>query len=177
MNHPELVARIEELARRYFDQVPDAVELWVHTQLVRRFAVQLARIEGADAEALEIAALLHDIGKCKGLENHSMASRELSEALLRSFNLPEGTKQLILECVLEHSSRFASEDSKVEVKVIQSADALALFFDDAWQEYSKKNLTKEAISELIDISMTKVRLESARKIAEPQVAKLRASLL
>jgi peptide methionine sulfoxide reductase MsrB len=91
--------------------------------------------------------------------------------------LPKQKKELILECIKKHSSRFSHEDNKIEVKVLQSADALGVVFDDEWQEHSKKIYSKEHILELLDKMLNKkINLLSARKIAEPKVKKLRANL-
>jgi HD superfamily phosphodiesterase len=115
-------------------------------QLVRLFALRLAEIEGTDAQVVEIAALLHDIGSYKGREEHHIWSYELSKEFLEGINLPEITKELILECVLKHRTRFASEANRIEVKIIQSADALGTLFDDEWQEYSRRTMSRETLS-------------------------------
>ena len=83
---------------------------------------------------------------------------------------------LILECVLKHSTRYSSGDNKIEVRVSQSADALATLFDEDLQEYSRRTMPKETINQLHSRVMRKISLDSARRIAEPQIAKLEALL-
>jgi putative nucleotidyltransferase with HDIG domain len=178
MTDSKLITRVEKYARTNCELAEDMGlwGLWIHTKMVRKYALELARIEGVDSQVLEIAALLHDIGKCKGRENHQIKSYEMSKSFLDSIDLPENTKELVLECVLKHGTSSASKHNRLEVQVIQAADALAVFFDDEWQEYSRKNIPREELLKLIDRSMTKIHLESARKIAEPQIARLKGLL-
>lgn len=63
--------------------------LFEHVQLVRKYAVELAKIENADVEVCEIAALLHDIGKCKGRENHHITGRNLAGKFLAKNRIRE----------------------------------------------------------------------------------------
>lgn len=175
MTDSQLIARVEEFARPYCE-LAEGPGLWIHTQLVRQFALRLARVEGVDPQVLEIAALLHDIGKLKAQENHSVRSYELSKVFLESVDLPQTTKERILECVLKHSSRFASGDNSIEVKVIQSADVLGTLCDEPWMEHYRKTMPKKEILQMFPKAMAKIHLESARKIAEPQIAKLKALL-
>lgn len=177
MTNSPWLAQIEEFAKSCCDQYPGDPGLWRnHVQLVRQFALRLAEIEGADSQVVEIAALLHDVGSYKGREEHHIWSYELSKELLEGIDLPEITKELILECVLKHRTRFASEDNRIEVKIIQSADALGTLFDDEWQEYSQRTMSRETLSQLYAKALGKINLESARRLAEPQIAKLNALL-
>ena len=151
--------------------------LWKnHVQLVRKFALKLAKTEKADKEIVEIAALLHDIGKCKGRENHHITGVKLAKEFLKKIGLPGKKKKLILKCIKKHRSRFALEENEMEVKIIQSADALATLFNDEWQEHCRKTLPKEKLLELYDKSLNKLNLKSARKIGLPQIQKLKKLL-
>ena len=100
----------------------------------------------------------------------------MSKEFLEPVDLPETTKAMILECVLKHRTRFASEDNRIEVKVVQSADALGTLFDDEWQEYSRKTMSRETLLQLYAKALRKINLESARRIAEVQIKKLEALL-
>ncbi|OGN89761.1 MAG: hypothetical protein A2Z74_07900 [Chloroflexi bacterium RBG_13_46_9] len=179
-NDVRLLRKIERFAKKCCDNytLEPGPGLWSHVQLVRRFALKLAKVEGVDTQALEYAALLHDIGKNDkdGRENHSLRSYELTKKFLKTVNLPESTRELIQECVLKHSTSYSLEDNRIEVKVLQCADALGVLFDDEWQEYTKSTLPRMAVEQLYERSLKKITLESARRLAEPQIAKLKALL-
>jgi HD superfamily phosphodiesterase len=177
MTNSQLLARVEEFAKACCEQYSEDPWLWKsHVQLVRQFALRLAEVEGADPQIVEIAALLHDIGYYKGREEHHIWSYELSKEFLKTIKLPEATQELILECVLKHRTCFSMEDNRIEVKVVQSADALGTLFNDEWQEYSRRTMSRKTIVKLYAKALIKINLESARSIAEPQLAKLEALL-
>lgn len=163
---------IEEFAR-FMCLKNDDPSLYHHVQLVKKYAVKLARIEKADIYVCEIAALLHDIGKCRGREHHHISGRDLAETFLKPLNIPEEKKQLILKCIYKHRSSFSSEDNEIEVKVIQSADILGALFNDKWQEHCRKTLPRDDLLKFYDEALERINLESARRIAEPQLQILR----
>ncbi len=103
-------------------------------------------------------------------------SYDLSREFLKTTDLPEAVQERILECVLKHRTRFSMEDNRLEVKVVQSADALGTLFDDVWQEHSRRTMSRETLLQLFEKTLGKINLESAKRIAEPQVAKLQAQL-
>ncbi|MGM5481021.1 MAG: HD domain-containing protein [Nanobdellota archaeon] len=176
MNH-DLRLKIEEFAKIYCNKNTEDAKLWEnHVQLVRKYALKLAVIENADKEVVEISALLHDIGKDKGRKGHNERSCELSKKFLEKINLPEKKKKLILKCILKHSNEFSEEDNEIEVKILQSADALGTFFDDEWQKFSRETMPKQELLDLFDKSFKKINLASARKIAKPQIGKLKKLL-
>ncbi|MEK6960555.1 MAG: HD domain-containing protein [Nanoarchaeota archaeon] len=173
MEH-NLKLKIEKFAQKHCKEYKDDPKLWEnHVQLVRRFALQLAKIEKADEEVVEISALLHDIGKDKGRKGHSERSHELSKEFLENFDISEEKKSLILKCILKHDSKHSSENNEIEIKVIQSADALGTFFDEEWQKHSRETVPKEELLEIFDKTYNKINLESARRIVKPQIEKLK----
>jgi len=179
MEYCELLSKIENFAQKYCKQDPEDPKLWEnHVLLVREFALKLAEIEGADKQVVEMAAMLHDIGKYKGRKDHAMRSYELSKAFLKNVDLPQEKKELVLKCIIKHRSKFSIEDNEIEVKVVQSADALGVLFDKELQERrTRAPLPKEETLRLIDKMMNKkINLESAREIAKPQVEKLKKLL-
>jgi hypothetical protein len=65
----------------------------------------------------------------------------------------------------------------VEVKIIRSADVLAVLFDDVWQNKSRKIMSREELTSIYDKAYQNIELETAREIAEPQRALLKEQLL
>jgi len=172
--YARLIARIERFAGKYCKEDPDMNrEFWSHVQLVREFAVRLAEMEGADRQVVELAALLHDIGRHKGRKDHNIRGYEMTKNFFEGINLPQKRKNLILKCILKHQSRFHSEDNEFEVKVVQSADTLAALFSDEWQEYCRKTIGRDELLKFYDKATELLNLESARKLAEPQIEKLK----
>ena len=175
----DFLIKVEKFAKKYYKQDPEDPKLWEnHVQLVRKFALKLAEIEKADKQVVEIAALLHDIGKHKGRENHNVISYELAKEFLKELNLDQNKKNLILKCILKHGSKYSSEDNEIEVKIIQSADALGVLFDEEWQKKCRRYLSREEILKKFDKMLNKkINLDSARKIATLQIKKLKRLLL
>jgi HD superfamily phosphodiesterase len=177
MDENRLIEQIELFAKGYYDQVSVRPNIWeTHVRLVRKYSVELAEIEKVDSRIVEIAAILHDIGRIKEGEEHYVRSHDLSKPFLESTGLSNDDRELILECILKHSTRYASEDNRIEVRIIQCADALANLFDEELQEYSRKRLLKETINKSFIKLLGKITLDSARAIAEPRIEKLREML-
>ena len=179
----QLISIIEEFAKRYckdefIKQELEDHKLWEnHTQLVRKYSLILAEIEWAEKFVVEVASLLHDIGKFKWREWHSERSYELSKGFLWKLDISSDKLNLILNCIRFHWSKHSQENHELEVKVVQCADALWTFFDEEWQEYSRKTMDKSLLLRLFDKSYNKLNLDSAKSIAKPQVDKLRNIVL
>jgi putative nucleotidyltransferase with HDIG domain len=103
MTDKKVLSLIEEFAKNCCEQYTLEQGLWRHIQLVRHFALKLAKVEGVDTQALEYAALLHDIGKNDkdGRDNHSLRSYELSKKFLKTVDLPEENRRVNLRMRFE----------------------------------------------------------------------------
>jgi len=67
---------------------------WEHTLRVRDLALRLAREEGADAEVVALAALLHDIEKRVGKEHAAAGAVEAERLLAQRGVAPELTERV-----------------------------------------------------------------------------------
>lgn len=175
MTYKEVLKKVEDFSKYYCELDKTDSTLWKdHVRLVRKYALMLARLEKADKHVVEIASLLHDIGKYKGRDEHNVRSYELAKEFLEKLNVEK--KELILKCILKHSSRFSEEENEIEVKVVQSADGLGTLFDEGWQSDWAKNTPRDLILKIFDKTLYKLNLESAKKIAIPQIKKLKLKL-
>lgn len=177
MNKKQLIEQVESFAKGYYEQVSVRPNIWeTHVQLVRKYALELAEIEKVDSHIVETAAILHDIGRIEVGGEHNVRSYDLSKPFLETTGLSEEDRELILEGILKHSTRYASEDNRTEVRIIQCADALANLFDEELQDYSRKTMPKDEINQAFSKLLNKITLDSAREIAEPRVQELKALL-
>jgi len=142
----------------------------VHINTVRNFALELAEKENADKDVVEIAALLHDVGRSVQSEGHAKFSVKLSEPLLKSLNVPK--LDLILDCIGKHGIECLNENNPIEVKIIQSADALSLFYSKEWIKTITKEHGKDFMIGCIKGKCKKITIDSASKIAEDHFKKV-----
>jgi uncharacterized protein len=102
---------------------------WEHTERVYRLCMHIGEIEGADLEALAIAAFLHDIGrthqdKAKGGICHAEKGGEIAREILKRYPIPEEKKENIIHCILTHRFRNNHAPQTLEAKVLFDADKL-----------------------------------------------------
>ncbi|UCC16419.1 MAG: HD domain-containing protein [Dehalococcoidales bacterium] len=177
MDYKQIIERVESFAIGYYERVSARPTIWeTHVRLVRKYTRELAEIENVDSRIIEIAAILHDIGRIEAGEGHYVRSHDLSKPFLETIDLSEEDRELILECILKHSMSYASKDNSIEVRIIQCADALANLFDEELQDYSRKTMSKDEINQAFLKLLNKITLDSARAIAEPRVQELKALL-
>jgi HD superfamily phosphodiesterase len=177
MDDKRLIEQVESFAKGYYDQVTVRPNIWeTHVRLVRKYAVELAEKEKVSPQIVDIAAILHDIGRIEAGGEHSVRSHDLSKPFLESLGFSDDDRELILECILKHSTRYASEDNRTEVRIIQCADALANLFDEELQEYSRNTMSKAEINQAFSKLLNKITLDSARTIAESRIQELQAML-
>ncbi len=169
-----IIKEVEAFAEKFCSNDRVDAKLWSnHVRLVREYALKLAELEKCDAFVVEVAALLHDIGKYYGKEEHAERSYELSKEFLKTLKIPKYKQELILKCIRKHGKKMPDRDDELEVKVVQCADSLGTLFDEEWQETSRKSGPKDKILGRLDWNFNKMSLISARKIGRPQVDKLK----
>jgi uncharacterized protein len=119
-----------EQARSWYPQ-DDTVHNFDHVLRVYRMAVRLARIEGADVEIVEAAALLHDAQGSNGEHDsnqradHHLASADFAAVVLRSEGWPDERIAAVQHAIRAHRFRDATEPPQtIEAKVLFDADKL-----------------------------------------------------
>lgn len=97
-----------------------------HVLRVRDLALNIAKAvpEPVDREVLEIAALLHDIGRVSEDENHAKKSSEIAQIILQLANFPSEKIEKIVEAIKAHSFSEGVEPRSVEAKILSDADKL-----------------------------------------------------
>ena len=121
----ELIKRCEAYNKKY------GYDFWNdHIKYVVKNAVDLAKKYNADAEIVELGALLHDISmpsEYGSREEHHIYGAEIADELLTKLNYPENRKERVKECVLKHRGSKNLPKNTIEEKCVADADALAHF--------------------------------------------------
>lgn len=102
---------------------------WDHTLRVLGLCERIGRVEGADMEVLQVAALLHDIGRgWQDASGGAVCHAEKGETMARPFveNMPLSPQQKenVLHCIRSHRFRGGQSPATTEAKVLFDADKL-----------------------------------------------------
>lgn len=126
---PEITSHLEQII---FDRLGNWPPQWEgfhwpgytyeHTLRVRNLALTLGEREGADAEVVEPAALLHDICKAEGRE-HATIGAEVAVPLLRESGVPDDLVEKIRYAIATHSGDNTPEHP-AENRVLGDADLI-----------------------------------------------------
>ncbi len=99
-----------------------------HIKPVSDYSLLLADKLSADKEIVEIAALLHDIARLKGIrDNHAIAGAEQAAEILSGLGLEAEKIEKIKHAIESHSSRGPIRPQTLEAQIISSADGMAHF--------------------------------------------------
>lgn len=144
---------------------------WRHALQVRNFALMIQEKVGGNKNVVEVAALLHDIGKAKLIApRHEEISAKLAKEFLRKINFSNDEIEKIVECIKYENSLF------VEAKILRSADSMSLIMDKSGgKEWYFKNIirnSRKRIIREIEKSFSEIEFNFARKIVEKTYNKL-----
>ena len=103
--------------------------IWTHHILVVvEYGKQLAEVLDADADIIEIAALLHDYASIKDqamYEHHHLHGPREAESLLQEHGYPPSIILAVKECIASHRASTSAEQRTKEAICLASADAMA----------------------------------------------------
>jgi len=117
-----------EEARCWYDD--DPTHGFGHVLRVLRLAEFLAAQEGANAEVVRAAALLHDAHGADdsahgaGRASHHLASAEFARRVLAAKGWPEDKVAAVVDAIRSHRFRAGEEPQSIEAKVLYDADKL-----------------------------------------------------
>ena len=95
-----------------------------HALRVRQWGKKIAAKEGADSLVVELAAILHDIGRSGTISRtHAESSSALAGGILQKCGYPERIIDAVKMAVLSHS-REGYEPETLEAKILYDADKL-----------------------------------------------------
>ena len=128
------IQKIETIAKKYFEGASVCHD-WSHVERVRSLANFIGAKEGADLEIIEIAALLHDIGRkkeftCKGVRSdgkrfcHALEGAKEAKRILVNFDIKKEQLENIIHCIYAHRFRNEQIPETLEAKVLFDADKL-----------------------------------------------------
>lgn len=138
---------------------------WKHALLVRKYALFIQKHVGGDRDTVEIAALLHDIGKTKLLApGHEKISAQLVNVFLEEIGFNKHRIKKILVCI-----RYGDFRS-IEMKTLRSADSMSLIMDKSGgKEWFFENVLKgdrKLINREIRKSYSQIKFDFAQKVVE-----------
>jgi uncharacterized protein len=120
----EVVEKACQAARNIF-----GYGIWTHHILsVVEYGEQLAEILAADADVVEIAAILHDYASIKDqamYEDHHLHGPREAESLLQEHGYPRSTILAVKACIASHRASTQAEQRTKEAICLASADAMA----------------------------------------------------
>ena len=124
----ETIDRIREEAKARFKNASPS-HGWDHTERVLRLALHIGDVEGAEPSIVELAALLHDIGRKLEDESlgevcHAEEGARLSAGILERHAIAGDISEKIIHCIEHHRFRGNKKPDTLEAKVVFDADKL-----------------------------------------------------
>lgn len=121
-----LIKKIQQVAKKQFSSARGSHD-FEHTMRVYNLCLHIGKKEKADLKILELAALLHDIGRNeednkKGKICHAEKGAKIAEKILKKFSynkIPE-----VLHCIRSHRFRGKNIPISKEAKILFDADKL-----------------------------------------------------
>ena len=100
-----------------------------HIRRVEYLCRRLGRELGADMEVLELAALLHDIGRADqdrsaGGSCHARSGAETASVLLRGFGASAALVGKVADCIRQHRFRSTTPPESLEARILWDADKI-----------------------------------------------------
>jgi uncharacterized protein len=128
MGEKEIIEKIEKEARKFFVGASGCHD-WTHVERVRNLALRIGKKEKADLFVLEIAALLHDIGrkeemKCEGRFCHAEEGAKIAQKILEKYGIEDTQAENVIHCIEAHRWRKSNQPETLEAKIIFDADKL-----------------------------------------------------
>lgn len=124
----EILIKIEKEAKKYFIGASGCHD-WSHVDRVRNLALTIGKKEKVDLAVLEIACLLHDIGRkeeirTKGRFCHAEKGAQLAEKFLTKIKVDKKDIENIKHCIISHRFRNEHIPTTKEAKILFDADKL-----------------------------------------------------
>jgi uncharacterized protein len=125
---PDLVSRIKEEAGAFFRSARGSHD-WGHTERVYRLCLRIGRKEKADLGVLELASLLHDIGReeedrSNGKICHGRSGAALAQGILERHGLDRASARAVVHCIRTHRFRKRAVPRTLEARILFDADKL-----------------------------------------------------
>ncbi|MCC6055579.1 MAG: HD domain-containing protein [Desulfurococcaceae archaeon] len=119
-----IVDLVEELVMKLYPR--DMVHCLDHVLRVRDLALRIGEEvpELVDREVLELAVLLHDIGRISGDEGYARRSAEIARIILELANHSRDRIERVVETIQVHSFSEGFKPVSIEAKVLSDADKL-----------------------------------------------------
>ncbi|VAW31901.1 hypothetical protein MNBD_CPR01-244 [hydrothermal vent metagenome] len=101
-----------------------------HVMRVYNLALHLAKNENVDLDVIKTAALLHDIGGKKevddptGKTDHAIESAKMAESILNNLGYSKNKIKHIQDCIISHRYRTENKPQTKEAKIVFDADKL-----------------------------------------------------
>ena len=124
----DIIKEITAIAKPYFHDSRGSHD-WEHSKRVMKLAIHLAKDESANTQVVQLAAILHDIGRqaqdeSNGRLCHAEEGAKLAADILNKYPLPKTIRENIVHCIKTHRFRNAHEPETIEAKVLYDADKL-----------------------------------------------------
>ena len=162
----------------------DDLHGFLHVERVLNLCLHLGKQSDANLMILEIAALLHDIGRknineTTSSKNHAEKSAEMAFNFLNAndFKLPQEDLKNINHCIRSHSFSNNSNPQTLEAKILSDADKLdALGSIGLYRTISFTIMNKGGIKEVIEHLENKILklkdhlyLDASKEIAQERL--------
>lgn len=126
-NNESQDARLEQViqsAKGFYARKDRAHDL-DHALRVRAWGKKIGVVEGADVTVIELAALLHDIGRSGAVEKtHAQSSAGLAVNILNKAGYAGEVVQRVKAAIIAHSREAGYEPETLEAKILYDADKL-----------------------------------------------------
>ena len=123
-----IIGKIEKEANKFFVGARGCHD-WTHVERVKNLAFHIGKKEKANLSILEIATLLHDIGrkeemKNKGLFCHAEKGAQLAKNILKKYKISDEDIKNITHCIESHRYRNDKIPKTIEAKILYDADKI-----------------------------------------------------
>lgn len=113
-----------EFARTLYPATADSAHDFDHILRVVHLAERLAQAEGANADIVRAAALLHDIGLDEGRAGHETSAAKRAAEILRTQGYDEDFCAAVAHAIEAHRFRSGPTPHTLEAQVLFDADKL-----------------------------------------------------